>query len=176
METLATSKYRALPWRHSFPSPARVRMDVWWGSERIYCEKPRCKSTRPGRCPSRYISSDVHPHQISDVAQALRFLHSQDIVHGSIMGVRHFSQPFCATRLTPEQPNILVDDAGHARITDFGLATVDHSLDSMRVVLDNQGHTARWTAPEILTEQGTYSKQSDIFSLAMVMIEVRHGC
>jgi len=65
-----------------------------------------------------------------------------------------------------------VDDAGLARITDFGLATVTQNLDSMRTASEDQGHTARWTAPEILTEEGTYSKEADIFSFAMVMIEV----
>jgi len=75
--------------------------------------------------------------------------------------------------LTPLQPNILVDAAGRARITDFGLATVTQNLDSMRSASDDKGHTARWTAPEILNEQGTYSKEADIFSFAMVMIEVR---
>ena len=34
------------------------------------------------------------------------------------------------------------------------------------------GHTARWTAPEILDGEGWVSKQTDIFSFAMVMIEV----
>jgi len=76
------------------------------------------------------------------------------------------------TALIHVQPNILVDDTGHARITDFGLATVDQSLDSIRTTLENRGYTVRWTAPEILTKEGTYSKESDVFSFAMVMIEV----
>ena len=45
-------------------------------------------------------------------------------------------------------------------------------MDSMRSASDDKGHTARWTAPEILNEQGTYSKEADIFSFALVMIEV----
>ena len=72
------------------------------------------------------------------------------------------------------QPNILVDNADRARITDFGLATVTQNLDSIRSSSDDHGHTARWTAPEILHEQGLHSKEADVFSFAMVMIEVRH--
>ena len=72
------------------------------------------------------------------------------------------------------QPNILVDDAGRARITDFGLARVTQNPDSIRSASDEHGHTARWTAPEILNEQGTHSKEADVFSFAMVMVEVRH--
>jgi serine/threonine protein kinase len=72
------------------------------------------------------------------------------------------------------QPNILVDDAGNPRITDFGLATVTQNTDTPRSGVDNREHTARWTAPEILSGKGTYSKEADVFSYAMVMIEVRH--
>lgn len=32
----------------------------------------------------------------------------------------------------------------------------------------------QWTAPEILNGQGTYSKETDVFSFAMVAIEVRY--
>jgi len=68
-----------------------------------------------------------------------------------------------------------VDDAGRARITDFGLATTAENPDSTRSAPENQIHNARWTAPEILNEEGTFSKEADVFSFAMVMIEVRYG-
>ena len=126
------------------------------------------------RVPPVMSHRTLTPRQMSDVAEVLHFLHSRDIVHGSLMGVRRFPKSCCTTGLTPEQLNILVDDAGRARITDFSLATVGKNSDSMPIVLDDQSHTARWTAPEILTEQGAYSKESDVFSFAMVMIEVRH--
>ena len=74
--------------------------------------------------------------------------------------------------LTLNQPNILVDTTGHAMITDCGLAV----LDSIRSTPDENGHSAlRWMAPEILANQGTFSKEADVFSFAMVMIEVRSG-
>ena len=74
--------------------------------------------------------------------------------------------------LTPDQPNVLVDGSGHARIADFGFATVTQNLDSIPSASGHHCHTPRWTAPEVLKE-GTYSKEGDIFSFAMVMIEVR---
>ena len=79
--------------------------------------------------------------------------------------------------LTRVQSNILVDAAGHARITDFRLATVAQNLHSLRSAPDDQDHIhiARWTAPEILNEQETYNKGVDVFSFAMVTIEARHG-
>lgn len=63
-------------------------------------------------------------------------------------------------------------DNDRARITDFGLATIPQNPASKRPFLDDQ--TARWTAPEILYDSGTHSKKGDVFSFAMVMIEVRH--
>ena len=75
--------------------------------------------------------------------------------------------------LTRIQQNILVDAAGHAQITDLGLSTVTQNLDSVRSASGDQGRTAWWTAPEILNEEGTYSKEADVFSFAMVMIEAR---
>ena len=84
-----------------------------------------------------------------------------------MLGVRFPVVLMCA------QPNVLVDATGRARITDFGLATVTQNLDSIRSATGDQGHTARWTAPEILNEEGVHSKEADVFSFAMVMIEVR---
>ena len=68
------------------------------------------------------------------------------------------------------QANILVDNSGKARIMDFGLAMVTKNLDSIPST-SHHGHTPRWSAPEVLSE-GAYSKEADVFSFAMVMIEV----
>ena len=73
--------------------------------------------------------------------------------------------------LTRVQPNILIDDSGNACITDFGLTTVILNLDSVQSAL-SQRSAPRWAAPELLHE-GPHSKEADVFSFAMVMIEVR---
>jgi serine/threonine protein kinase len=78
--------------------------------------------------------------------------------------------------LTHVQSNILVDAAGHARITDFGHSTTIIDSDSVQSAPEDWGSTTRWTAPEILDGQGTYSKEADVFSFAMVMVEVGMGC
>ena len=66
-----------------------------------------------------------------------------------------------------------MDASGHARISDFGLTVVTQNLDPVRKGSDECGDNARWIVPEILNGQGTYSKEADVFSFAMVMIEVR---
>jgi len=75
--------------------------------------------------------------------------------------------------LIPNQQNILVDITGRARITDCGLSMVTQNLDSVRSAPGKHGDSTRWIAPEILANRGTFSKEADIFSFAMVMIEVR---
>jgi len=71
------------------------------------------------------------------------------------------------------QANILVDAAGNARIADFGLATVARDSSSLMNTPDGHANTPRWTAPEILMGSGYHSKESDVFSFGMVVIEVR---
>jgi eukaryotic-like serine/threonine-protein kinase len=79
-----------------------------------------------------------------------------------------------STALTPVKRNILVDGCGRVRIADFGLAAITQNLDSVGNTTAARGHTPRWTAPEILNG-GKHSQKGDIFSFAMVMVEVRHG-
>jgi len=110
-------------------------------------------------------------YQLSDVARGLCHLHSCNVIHGDLKGVCGSMSAFTAV-LTPGQPNVLVDHSGNALIADFGLATVAQNLDSVRSATHQGGHTPRWAAPEVLTE-GTFSKEADTFSFAMVMIEVR---
>ena len=69
------------------------------------------------------------------------------------------------------QSNLLVGADGHARITGFRLAVITGDMD-YETTLDPQG--CQWSAPEILRGEAT-SKEADIFSLAMVIIEVLHG-
>lgn len=108
-------------------------------------------------------------YKLSDIADGLCYLHSCNVVHGNLKGVRSRSDSRLTTALISNhwQSNILIDDSGHARITDFGLASVTQSIPHQHV------HTTRWVAPEVLSE-GPRSKEADIFSLAMVMIEVCH--
>ena len=70
------------------------------------------------------------------------------------------------------QPNILVDGSGCARIADFGLA---RNQEITYQTTTSYGHTARWTAPEVLDGEGVASKEADVFAFAMVMIEVHRG-
>jgi serine/threonine protein kinase len=97
------------------------------------------------------------------------------VIHGDLNGVRGYSRSNFATQLTVKQSNILVDVTGYAQITDIGLAIITRGPDSIRGALTGRDNSVRWIAPEILSNQGTYSKEADVFSFAGVTIEVRCG-
>ena len=71
--------------------------------------------------------------------------------------------------------NVLVDHLGRARITDFALAAISQDKCSTCGVTKMHKNGTRWTAPEILEETGPLTKKADVFSFAMVMIEVSRG-
>ena len=66
----------------------------------------------------------------------------------------------------------MVDASGSPRITDFGLARNQGAEEETDAAL---GGTPRWTAPEILMQSGSLSKEADVFSFAMVIVEVSCG-
>ena len=110
--------------------------------------------------------------QLSDVASGLCYLHSRDVVHGDLRGVRGYPRSRFVAVLIFGQSNILVDADGHARITDFRLAAVGSEAAPEQTSSDQRVGSQQWSAPEVLEGDPT-SKETDIFSLAMVMIEVR---
>ena len=81
--------------------------------------------------------------------------------------------------LTISKANILIDDSGNVRIADFQLVFI---IDRSEFTTDKIAGAARWTAPELMDPRGSqgdlsqpmYTKMTDMFALAMTMIEVSH--
>jgi len=63
----------------------------------------------------------------------------------------------------------MVDANHHARIAGFGLAWDQEVLDETDDTADG---SMSWTAPEILKGQVPSSDNADVFSFAMVIVEV----
>ena len=85
--------------------------------------------------------------------------------------------PIFLPMLTSRQVNILIQIIGkapQALIADFGLAIITRNPDSIRTATHQPHNTARWTAQEVLLEENP-TKESDIYSFTMVMIEVCSG-
>jgi len=79
------------------------------------------------------------------------------------------------------QDNIVINAQGNPLLTDFGLSSIAEDLYSVTGSITPGGGTLRWSAPELLgsfTAQGgewvNPTTQSDVYSLAMVIIEVTH--
>ncbi|KAJ6475700.1 kinase-like domain-containing protein [Mycena vitilis] len=111
-------------------------------------------SNKGGPCQSTI------PVLLYEIAVGLQYLHSQDIVHGDLRGA-----------------NILLDDQGHARLVDFGLAVfADGPL-----APTNRGGSVRWMAPELLNPEScgfsTFRRTfaSDIYAFACVCLELYTG-
>ena len=121
-----------------------------------------------------------HAHsglQLSDVAKGLEYLHSRNLIHGDLKGVCDCPESYFTAILTLYQRNILVDIVGgtpRARITGFGIALVTKNLDSIRPATPQNIYTPRWSAPEVFREQNP-TKETDIYSFAMTVIEVQYG-
>ena len=123
--------------------------------------------------PSLGCLVSSHHHQLSDIAEGLRYLHSCDVIHGNLEGVRYRPGSHPINTLTPPQQTILVDITSRARIMDIGLATGTQNPVPVHHPSAYYEHRAQWTAPEILHIPGARSKEGDVFSFAGVMIEVR---
>lgn len=67
-----------------------------------------------------------------------------------------------------------MDTTGRAQVTDFGLFAAENPVLGREALTDDH-YNSRWIAPEILDGHGTHCKESDIFSFAMVTIEVCSG-
>lgn len=73
------------------------------------------------------------------------------------------------------QLNILVDQACHARLADFGFLTTISDSTTLSSSTSNDGGTLRWMSPELLQKEARRTKLSDCYALGMVVYEVLSG-
>lgn len=96
---------------------------------------------------------------MKQIAEGLKYLHQNGILHRDIK---------CA--------NLLVDDDGCLKISDFGLSKSSRQLNAydMMSQMSFQG-SVYWMAPEMVKSSGFYSAKVDIWSVGCVMIEMLTG-
>lgn len=75
--------------------------------------------------------------------------------------------------MTLLKSNVLVDSAGRARISDFGLSMVS-TRDNFAMGPFQAEYSPRWSSPEALGERN-YTKAGDMFSFGMLMSEAFSG-
>ncbi|KAI9281800.1 kinase-like domain-containing protein [Sporodiniella umbellata] len=100
---------------------------------------------------------------VRQILKGLNYLHNKDIVHRDIKGA-----------------NVLVDNKGCVKITDFGISKkVEEDI-----IMQNQSSSAShrpslqgsiyWMAPEVV-KQTLYTRKADIWSLGCMVIEMFTG-
>ncbi|KAG5637390.1 hypothetical protein H0H81_004767 [Sphagnurus paluster] len=111
---------------------------------------------------NRYIKSKPDAY---DVVEGLLYLHKNGIVHGDLKG-----------------PNILVNDAGRACLTDFGISSVvDEKILAWTSYSSatSKGGSVRWQAPELFNTKDdrliNNTTESDVYAWACVCYEIFTG-
>jgi len=97
---------------------------------------------------------------VYDVLKGMTYLHYRNVVHDNM-----------------KPSNVLVNDQGEASVADFGFAGIKDSQETgLTTSVAYDGANVRYTAPEMLTEEGMRGSQaSDVYSVAMVALEMLSG-
>jgi serine/threonine protein kinase len=74
----------------------------------------------------------------------------------------------------------LIDNEHRPRICDYGVSSITRNIHSVNATTPNKHSTIRYLAPELIAEDKAaaaekirFTKKSDIYSLSMVIVEVR---
>ncbi|KAG8790413.1 hypothetical protein FRC12_011928 [Ceratobasidium sp. 428] len=91
-----------------------------------------------------------------EVARGLAYLHEINIVHGDL-----------------KARNVLLSDNGGVQLAEFGNAVLASSaLLFTESTSTRTGFSIRWAAPEQLQGEVAYSREADIYSLGMTILEI----
>ncbi|QRV98040.1 Ephrin type-A receptor 4 [Ceratobasidium sp. AG-Ba] len=91
------------------------------------------------------------------LASALEYMHSHEIVHGDI-----------------KPDNIVVSDDNTLMFTDFGNSILGYSS-TLQFTATSSPVTLRYTAPEILTGNTMHTKEGDVYAFGMTLFETLTG-
>jgi serine/threonine protein kinase len=94
---------------------------------------------------------------LNEIADALDYIHSQGIIHRDI-----------------KASNVLLDDAGHCYLSDFGIARI--STDETQLTsTGNVLGTVDYVAPELFEPHHKADVSSDLYSLGVLLFEMVTG-
>ncbi|KAJ7809655.1 kinase-like domain-containing protein, partial [Mycena leptocephala] len=98
---------------------------------------------------------------LSEIAQGLQYLHSQNIVHGDLRGA-----------------NILITDEWSACLADFGLTSLSDATTATHT--SHRAGSIRWMAPELIDPEQFGMKfartpASDVYAFGCVCLELYTG-
>ncbi|QRV74672.1 Serine/threonine-protein kinase [Ceratobasidium sp. AG-Ba] len=109
---------------------------------------------------SHYLRENINVDKLDlclQIASALEYLHSINIVHGDLKG-----------------PNVLVSKDGIPVLIDFGNAIISEYTLQFTQTTTKQDMSLRWTAPELMNNEKP-SYKSDVYALGMTILEIFTG-
>jgi serine/threonine protein kinase len=111
--------------------------------------------------------------QLSQCAHGLKYLHTQSpaLIHGDVKAVCVLVI-FVQLVVTFRQSNILIDNDGSIRLTDFGLISISETENFRTTIVQGGRGSTRWMAPELFQTGIKKSRSSDIYAFGMTIIEV----
>ena len=155
------------------------------GERTRLCAERGCRSPPFGTSVCTALVCLLTLFQLIGVAKGLQYLHSREICHGDLKGVRLFN--ISCTRFADicvVQFNVLISDDGCPLLVDFGSAFIVSSSFSMDVE-GSRGGTPQWMAPEYFdpredstpAEGGacTATAEGDVWAFGMTIL-VRLSC
>ncbi|KAF8412255.1 hypothetical protein HHK36_000215 [Tetracentron sinense] len=95
-----------------------------------------------------------------DIARGMNYLH------------QHKPQSIIHRDLTPR--NVLQDEAGHLKVTDFGLSKIAQERDAYGYKMTGGTGSYRYMAPEVYRRE-SYGQSADVFSFALIVHEMFQG-
>jgi tRNA A-37 threonylcarbamoyl transferase component Bud32 len=92
-----------------------------------------------------------------DILQGLSYLHHKGVLHRDLKSL-----------------NVLIDDRGRGKLTDFGLSRIKTLSTSLGTQSKHAVGTLRWMAPELLDDEHepVYSNASDVYGAGIVIWEL----
>ena len=94
----------------------------------------------------------------TELLLGLKELHSNGIIHCNL-----------------KPSNVLIDEHGNVKICDFKKALVVGKMTIADIRRNKRGLSPCYTAPEIFTDEGTFSFKSDLWALGCIMFEMASG-
>ncbi|KDP28638.1 hypothetical protein JCGZ_14409 [Jatropha curcas] len=95
-----------------------------------------------------------------DIARGMNYLH------------QHKPNAIIHRDLTPR--NVLQDESGHLKVTDFGLSKIAQEKDAYGYKMTGGTGSYRYMAPEVYRRE-SYGKSVDVFSFALILHEMFQG-